>query len=64
MDNVVVVDDMNAMPVAAPAGPGMADDEGAAEKRLDAIIIEVNPQTPTDEKWARSTATARYRKCS
>ena len=58
----MVVDDMDALPPAVsgvtPAGPGMADDEGAAEKRLDAIIIEVDAQTPTDEKWARSAATA------
>ena len=59
----MVVDDMDALPPAVsgvtPAGAGMGHDEGAAQKRLDAIIIEVDAQTPTDEKWARSAATAR-----
>jgi hypothetical protein len=39
---MVVVDDMDAMPIAAPAGTGMADDEGATQKRLDAIIVEMD----------------------
>jgi len=42
MDDVVVVDDMDAMPIVTPAGPGMGYDEGATQKRLDAIIVEVN----------------------
>jgi hypothetical protein len=46
MDHVMVVDDMDALPPAksgvTPAGAGMADDQGAAEKRLDAVIVEVN----------------------
>jgi len=50
---MVVVDDADAMAPAVsgvtPAGPGMCHDEGAAQKRLDAIIVEVNAQTPTAE---------------
>ncbi len=54
MDHVVVVDDMDAMPVAASAGPGMSHDEGATQKRLDAIIVEVNPQTLADQLRRRA----------
>jgi len=36
------MDDMDAVAIAAPAGTGMGCDEGAAEKRLDAIIVEVD----------------------
>jgi len=49
----MVVDDMDALPPAvsgvAPTGAGMGHDEGAAQKRLDAIIVEVDAQTPTAE---------------
>jgi len=38
----MVVDDMDAMAIVAPAGPGMGHDEGAARKRLDAVIVEVD----------------------
>jgi len=40
---------MDAMPIAAPAGPGMVDDEGATEKRLDAIIVQMDTQALTDQ---------------
>ena len=43
----------------ALAGPGMGHDAGATRKRLDAVIAEVDAQTPTDEKWARSAVRAR-----
>ena len=49
MDNVVVVDDMDALPIVAPTSPGMGHDEGATQKRLDAIIVEVNAQTLPDQ---------------
>jgi hypothetical protein len=49
MDHVMVVDDMDAMPIVTPAGAGMADDQGAAEKRLDAVIVEVDAQTLPDQ---------------
>jgi len=49
VDNVMVVDDMDALPIVAPTSPGMGYDEGAAQKRLDAIIVEVNAQTLPDQ---------------
>jgi len=49
---MVVVDDMDAVTIAATTGPGMADDQGAAEKRLDAIIVKVDTQTLPDQlRW-------------
>jgi hypothetical protein len=42
VDNVMVVDDMGALPIVAPTSPGMGHDEGTTQKRLDAIIVEVN----------------------
>lgn len=40
------------MAIAATTGSGMADDQGAAEKGLDAIIVKVNPQTLPDQlRW-------------
>ncbi len=46
---MVVVDDMDAVTIAATTGPGMADDQGAAKKRLDAIIVKVDTQTLPDQ---------------
>ena len=46
MDHVVVVDDMDALPFIAPAGPGMGHDEGATQKRLDAVIVGVPRRPP------------------
>ncbi|TQE95020.1 MAG: hypothetical protein FKY71_17400 [Spiribacter salinus] len=42
----MVIDDMDAVATCAPAGPGMGHDEGAAEKRLDAIIVEGGGDVP------------------
>lgn len=49
VDDVVVVDDMNTMAVAATARSWMADDQSAAEKGLDAVIVEMDPQTLSDQ---------------
>ena len=61
MVDVVVIDDMDTMAIAAPAGTRMADDRGAAEKGLHTIVVEMDPQAPTEKNWARSTAMARCR---
>jgi hypothetical protein len=65
MDHVVVIDDMDAMavdatPVFSKNGTRMSYDEGAAEKRLDPVIVEVNSQTPTAKNGGRSGVTARW----
>jgi hypothetical protein len=39
---MAVVDDMDAMALVAPAGPGMGCDQAATQKRLDAVIVEVD----------------------
>jgi hypothetical protein len=41
MDHVVVIDDVDAVSVATSTGPGVGDDESAAEKRLKAVIIKM-----------------------
>ena len=49
MDDVVVIDDMDAMTVPLTTGARVADDQSAAEKGLDAIVVEVDPQTLPDQ---------------
>jgi hypothetical protein len=53
VDDMVVVADMDPVSVAASAGPGMGYDEGAAKKRLNAIILEVDTQALADQlRWS------------
>ncbi len=49
MDDMVVVDDMDAVPIVASACPRMVDDEGGAQKGFDAVVIDMHPQTLTDQ---------------
>ena len=57
MDDMVVIDDMNAVPVVPSsrrpvvpsARPRMVDDERGAQKGFDAVIIDMHPQTLADE---------------
>jgi len=47
--DVAVVDDMNALAVAAGAAARMGHDMGGAEPGLDAVVVEVDPQAVADE---------------
>ena len=44
---MVVIDDMDPVPIVPPTRPGMVSDEGGAQKGFDAIVIDMHPQTPS-----------------
>ena len=46
---MVVIDDMDPVPVIPPTRPRMVDDEGSAQVGFDAVIIDMHPQTLADE---------------
>jgi hypothetical protein len=45
MDDMVVIDDMNPVPVIPPTRPGMVDDERGTQEGFDAIVTDMHPQT-------------------
>ena len=46
MDDMVVIDDMDPVPIIPPTRTGMVDDERGAQKSFDAVILDMHP---TDE---------------
>ena len=42
---MVVIDDMNPVPIVPATRPRMLDDEGGAQKGFDAVVIDMHPQT-------------------
>lgn len=55
---MVVIDDMDAVPITSATGAGMAHDQGAAKIGLDADVIEVDPQTLPDQLRRRAVEDA------
>lgn len=54
VDDVAVVDDVHAAPVAAAAGTLMGDDVGVAKEGFDAIVVDVDAQAMTDQPARRA----------
>jgi hypothetical protein len=49
MNDMVVIDDMHAVAIGATAGAEMGYDERAAEKRLEPVIVKMDPQPLPDQ---------------
>jgi len=58
---MVVIDDMNPVPAIPTARPRMLGDEGGTQKRFDAIVIDMHPQTPPWKNGGQSAVTAHCR---
>ena len=46
---MVIVDDMNPVPIISTARTRMADDKRATEECFDAIVMDMHPQALTDQ---------------
>ena len=46
---MVVIDDMNPVPIVPTARPRMLDDEGGTQEGFDAVVIDMHPQPLTDQ---------------
>ncbi|MGV8988487.1 MAG: hypothetical protein ACOH2H_19650 [Cypionkella sp.] len=49
MDDMVIIDDMNAVPIVPTTRPWTVGDGSGAQEGFDAVVIDMHPQTLTNQ---------------